>query len=190
MQPFTKTVSSHLTAQKKEKKVLDYYKISDSRAPDDNKAIFGEREKKVVLNDDVPLNDTKYKKQKLPEEEENDEKSNIHEQLSKLIEDQFVSARISLDNNKNALDVERLFLELKETDLLKEFFAEKQLRLVIKKYIVNQEAKEAKEIEESLELSEELPVLVKEIVATTYDFINKGKMLWKVITTMKLKQSI
>ncbi|CAO3625580.1 unnamed protein product [Mucor hiemalis] len=137
--------------------------ISDSRAPDNNNALFEGNDPVYDADSNDKGDIIKIKKTKLPLDFDCIDaqipfKLTVQSNFNEFLDDQ-----LNLDN-LSALDndafIERLFVQLKETDILKNYFAEDQLKLFINNYITNHKRSELYS-----DITEELPTELKDIVS-------------------------
>ncbi|CEG69095.1 hypothetical protein RMATCC62417_05234 [Rhizopus microsporus] len=145
--------------------------MSDSRAPDNNKAIFG---KQKPAGEHADKATTASKKRKLPEvtdtdDEKDDFELGTHNFLKQLIEEQ-LSVEGVPDFSMNDLNaIEDLFFQLRETDLLREFVAEDKLKKFIEKYFKNSSNERKQKQNDYSELLEELPEEIRDLLIKDTD---------------------
>ncbi|KAG1172809.1 hypothetical protein G6F70_007981 [Rhizopus microsporus] len=142
--------------------------MSDSRASDNNKAIFGKR-KTAAAAEYANKTTTASKKRKLPEVADTDDEKDgfelgTHNFLKQLIEEQ-LSVEGVPDFSMNDMNAtEDLFCQLKETNLLREFVAEDKLKKFIEKYFKNPSNERKQKQKDYSELLEELPEEIKDLL--------------------------
>ncbi|CEG67822.1 hypothetical protein RMATCC62417_04187 [Rhizopus microsporus] len=140
--------------------------MSDSRAPDNNKAIF---DKQKITAEHADKTTTASKKRKLPEvadadDEKDDFELGTHSFLKKLIEEQLSVEGVSGFSMNDTSAIEDLFFQLKETDLLREFIAEDKLKQFIEKYFKNSSNERKQKQRGYSELLEEFSEEIKDLL--------------------------
>ncbi|RCH91011.1 hypothetical protein CU097_007727 [Rhizopus azygosporus] len=159
--------------QRKQRKIVDFYKMSDSRAHNNNKAIF-DKQKTIAAAEHADKTTTASKKRKLPEvadtdDEKDDFKFETHNFLKQLIEEQLSVEGVPGFSMNDMNTIEYLFFQLKETDLLREFAAEDKLKKFIKKCFTNPSNERKRKQKDYSELLEELPEGIRDLLIKDTD---------------------